>query len=408
MPGVCENTNVGNKSKSSNSSFNLADVTRFFAGAIASVLLAEVILHAIELSPLWRILPIVERELGLPDPQLGYKFKSSYKLINVRENRAQIFTNSQGMRDQQRTIENPHEDHIVAFMGDSYTEALQVSLQDTFVYQTEELLNQTANDANIQALNFGMSGAGPLQQLIRHELDATKFEPDLSIFVIGVKDFLSPELVNDSSGPAYVKAVGTDELQIGRAYRNLITHRIQSEWYGKFFFWLMDYSRVTRALFLQYRVGKASAQPPGRNISRVSCAGALKALEPYDALWRKEEPKPHFSRWEKFLSDTDRADINEAVFAFYGLYHPPSSCSDALARRTLIVSSIRARLRAQNIGLIDLDKGIAALDERFYLSRAHHGFGSSRGIGHLNIEGHRLYARLLSTEIQKLMIRPKP
>ena len=382
-------------------------IAKFIAGVFVSILIAEFSLHAIEGSPLWRIFPIVERELGLPDAHLGYNFKPSYQMVNVRENRARITTNSLGQRDRERAMNSLQDDYRMAVRGDSYTEAIQVSLRDTFVYQTEQRLIHADLGRNVQVMNFGMSGAGPLQQLIRYQIDAATFAPELVIFVIGANDLTNQELVNDSSGPAYTLTGDSGELQIGRAYQNLITHRVQYTWYGQLFFWLMDYSRIARAVFLQYRMGNASFQPAANASWNLNCASATKLLDQHRLLWINEKPTPNYSRLEKYLDDVSTTALGQAMIAIYGLYHPPTSCPDVVAKRNEITASIRRRLNAHGADLIDLDKGLFESDPQGYLSRTFYGFGTRRGSGHLNHQGHRLYADLLTTEIQRMMTQRK-
>ncbi|MGR8947819.1 MAG: SGNH/GDSL hydrolase family protein [Gammaproteobacteria bacterium] len=377
-------------------------LTLFVAGLVASVFLAELGLRAIEFSPLWKVLPVVERELGLPDTKLGYKFKPNYELINVRENRARVATNSLAMRDAQRNQDSTPNTFHIAVMGDSYTEALQVPLEDTFTFRSEQILALTSGNRRVQVLNFGMSGAGPLQQLIRHELDASAFEPDVSVFVIGVNDFLNQELSNDSSGPAYV-GNSAQELQIGRQYQTLLTHRIQHEWYGRLFFWLMDHSRIARAAFLKYRVGDASFQAPNQERNVPSCSSSTAMLKKHQNLWIDEQPPHRFWRLQKYLNDVSEAKIPRVSFALYDLHHPPQACPEAVVMRVALIAGIRQRLAAHDISLIDLDAALFSANPEKYSTRGFHGFGARVGVGHLNQHGHKIYAVTLAGEIDKLI-----
>ncbi len=64
----------------------------------------EILLHAIEQTPAWRVLPVVERELGWPDPDTGYALRPDREIINVRERRSRVTTNRFGLRDRARSM----------------------------------------------------------------------------------------------------------------------------------------------------------------------------------------------------------------------------------------------------------------------------------------------------------------
>lgn len=366
-------------------------------GLAASVMIAEAALYSIENTPLWRVLPVVERELGLPDATLGYRFQADHAIINVRENRARVASNAQAMRDRQRTVKKPPGVQRAAFMGDSFTEALQVPVAATFVSRTEQMLNTEAASGKYETLNFGMSGFGPLQQLLRYQADAQDFAPDATVFMIGMNDFINNELSDDASGPAYVNT-NNGELEIGRAYRQLITHRLQDTLPGKLFFWAMDHSRIARAVFLQYRVGKHSARPH-RTGNALGCEGFARKLASHEQLWLYQKPQPKAQRLARFLDDVKNAAIKAPVFALYDLPVPEPACTDAANTRSVLVKAIRNRLANNDIRLLDMDDALFQLHPATYRVNGFRGFGSRTGAGHLNFSGHEVFAEVLSRKL---------
>lgn len=135
----------------------------FAVGLGVSVIIMEAALHLIEATPAWRVLPVVERQLGWPDPDQGYAFRPNQSIINVRENRAIVTTNSFGIRDRETVLEKAAGLTRVALMGDSRTEALQVGDGQSFDTLAEHLLNEAAGRRQYEILNLAMSGAGPLR-----------------------------------------------------------------------------------------------------------------------------------------------------------------------------------------------------------------------------------------------------
>jgi hypothetical protein len=129
-------------------------------GVVLSFLATELLLRVIEWTPAWKVLPVVERELGWPDPDLGYALRPGLDIINVRENRARPTTNSLGMRDRERARIKPAAGYRVILTGDSFTEALQVEDHETFAHLAELAVNTGRPAQQVELLNFGMSGAG--------------------------------------------------------------------------------------------------------------------------------------------------------------------------------------------------------------------------------------------------------
>ena len=68
--------------------------------------------------------------------------------------------NSRGWRDEDHEIEKPEGKFRIAVIGDSYVEALQVPLEDTFWKVAERDLNSVADSSvDVEVLAFGISGA---------------------------------------------------------------------------------------------------------------------------------------------------------------------------------------------------------------------------------------------------------
>lgn len=365
----------------------------------------EMLLHSIEETLLWQVLPVVERELGLPDTEIGYRFQADHEIINIRENRARVHTNALGMRDKQRSLSKPDGAKRIAIMGDSFTEALQVKLNDTFTAQTQAQLNRPAGSGqsanHYEVLNFGMSGFGPLQQLLHYKNTGIMFDPDLVVFVIGANDFLSQELSNDASGPAYVNTPN-GELEIGYAYRNLTSHRLQQSYLGQAFFWAMDNSRIARAAYLNLKVGNQPGNAP--RASLPGCKGIGQSLQAHTQLWTELQPDGAGTRLTKLLDDISMLNANAnntpMSFAIYGLLMPQPQCGPELATRAKLIATIESRLNGYNIALIDMEHGMAGFDYKRYIERGFHGFGVTLGHGHLNVAGHLAFANALTKHIK--------
>ncbi|MEM7467452.1 MAG: hypothetical protein AAF387_11270, partial [Pseudomonadota bacterium] len=158
-------------------------IIAFVTGLGISVVIFEGILRIIEISPLWQVLPVVERELGWPDQNTGYVLRPNRNQINIQEHRARVTTNSLATRNREITLEKPVDTYRIVVLGDSFTEAIQVSLSNNFVSVLENLLSQHQG-SRVEVLNLGVTGSGPVQQLYHWKHYAQQFNPDLSLFVM--------------------------------------------------------------------------------------------------------------------------------------------------------------------------------------------------------------------------------
>src|SRR6266550_8541135 len=85
----------------------IADIGRFLLGGILALLVVEVGLRLIEVTPLWRILPVVQPILGQPDKDFGFESTPGRRGIWTTEHRARLQLNSLGLRDVERDLAKP-------------------------------------------------------------------------------------------------------------------------------------------------------------------------------------------------------------------------------------------------------------------------------------------------------------
>jgi hypothetical protein len=72
--------------------------------------------------------------------------------------------NSHGFRDYERTYEKPQDVFRILVLGDSYVEAFQVQLEDSFTAQLEKVLNAHASSRRFEVLSLGQSGFGTAEK----------------------------------------------------------------------------------------------------------------------------------------------------------------------------------------------------------------------------------------------------
>jgi hypothetical protein len=105
-----------------------------------------------------------------PDPTLGWTLRPGVEGAN----RA-------GFRDRERLVDKPDGVYRIAVLGDSYTEALQVEVQQTYWRLLAAQLQQCsfAPGKEIETLAFAARGYGTGQEAIVLETLAMRYQPDL-------------------------------------------------------------------------------------------------------------------------------------------------------------------------------------------------------------------------------------
>lgn len=106
-------------------------------------------------------------------------------------NRVWININSKGLRDRDYGYQKKSDVYRILSLGDSFTEAMQVPLEQAFHSQLETSLNMSGN-GRYEVINAGVASFGTSNQLLFYRDEGKKYDPDLVMlaFYIGndVKD----------------------------------------------------------------------------------------------------------------------------------------------------------------------------------------------------------------------------
>jgi hypothetical protein len=115
-----------------------------------------------------------------PDPGIGFRSTPGRAYWNWSENDHPVSgrINSHGWRDRERSAEKPRGVYRVAFLGDSFVEAMQVETDSTFLALAEDDLNSRSG-RRVEIMNFGRSGATQTEELLILRSDVEEFSPDM-------------------------------------------------------------------------------------------------------------------------------------------------------------------------------------------------------------------------------------
>ena len=127
-----------------------------------------------------------------PQPAYQYRFSPTTfyepipnaRFVHQREEFSVPITyNAFGMRDRSRALEKPPGALRIALIGDSFAEGKEVPLDSTVAQCLERRLSAAFPEQPVEVLNFGVAGFGTAASTVRFETLATRFQPDLAIYL---------------------------------------------------------------------------------------------------------------------------------------------------------------------------------------------------------------------------------
>jgi hypothetical protein len=95
-----------------------------------------------------------------------------------------VLTNSAGFHDVEHAIDKPKNVYRIVVLGDSFIEALQLSIEQGFAQQLERMVAGWLEGKRVEVINLGVSGSGPAQYYRIVERKGLMYEPDLVLMVV--------------------------------------------------------------------------------------------------------------------------------------------------------------------------------------------------------------------------------
>jgi hypothetical protein len=211
-------------------------------------------------------------QLFEPHPTRGWKLKSGVRAyLRTPDYSVLEATNSRGYRDVEHELEKPAGVYRIAVLGDSFMEAGQVDLEDSFARVLERELGRLA-ERRFEVINLGCSGYGQVQELLALREEGLAYAPDLVLLAFLLDNDLRnnhPALEQEMGwfpGRPFARLGAGGELEIftpggERGYMDMqaqeqrleLKHRARSFWERT-----LIHDRWMRAFS---RGGNAAAQP---------------------------------------------------------------------------------------------------------------------------------------------------
>jgi hypothetical protein len=374
------------------------------AGSVAvALLVGELALRAMGYSaPIWY----------QPDASLGWSLRPGVAGWFTREGRAYVEVNASGRRDRDVAPDKPADVYRIAVLGDSYSEAMQVALEQAYWALLPQQLAACGLQPGkrIEVLNFGVSGYGTAQEQVMLEARAMRYRPDLVLlqFTNGndVKDN-SSALSDEKTRPFFtVDADGT--LRPDASFASSASLRQHESAHFRLARSLADYSRVAqlvrevRSLPSIGRAHAAGAQDGGVEQGMEPMVLAPPRDQAWEEAWRITEAL--IRRMGDFAA-RNGARLVVVTVPYAVQVHPDRQLRQALQAKLgvpdLFYPDRRIAELARRSGILAVPLAPAMQPLAEASGALYHGFlnGGGMGRGHWNPTGHRAAAELIASAL---------
>lgn len=361
------------------------------------------------------------RYFSMPDRYRGIALRPNAEGWWREEGNTYLQINSAGLRDREHVKQKPPNTFRVAVLGDSFAEARQVPIEDTFWAILEKKLQQCprAGGKQVEVINFGVAGYGTAQELITLRREVWDYSPDLILLVVtpgnDIRDN-SRALSQDGSRPFFVYR--GDQLVLDdsmlEARNSSLAYRLRTSRIGQVFETIGSHSRLLQLLnkartsfadrqILKKREEIASgmkSRPLNTQIAEVGLE-AMIYYPPTDPAWQdawrvtegtiklmRDETK---SRGAQFFVVTVSSSnqVNPDAAARSGQLQQAGLKDFFYAE-----SRIKALGEREDFPVLDLAPILQTYADAHKVFL--HGFGATLGTGHWNQAGHQQAAESIS------------
>ena len=166
-------------------------------GTVGALVIAELAVRVYLYGPVALWPPTMEglRQIGVsgmirasPDLDIQYELKPN--LHGVRYKTVHVTTHSAGWRDKEWALAKPPGTFRTAVIGDSFTMADGIEIEDVYHSLMEDRLNAQKGARTYEFLNFGVAGYQLPQYVAVIEKRALAYQPDLILVGFSTNDFV--------------------------------------------------------------------------------------------------------------------------------------------------------------------------------------------------------------------------
>jgi hypothetical protein len=348
------------------------------------------------------------------EEQTGWALRPNVAGWFRKEGAAYVQINSAGMRDREHTKQKPANTYRIAIVGDSFCEAMQVPLEQTFWHLLEDRLTACPALAGkqIEVLNFGVSNYGTAQELIALRTRVWDYAPDLVVLAFTPANDVrnnSRALEGDELRPYFIYE--GDELVANMSFRDSPVHKQKLTRLNNALYDAINHSRLLQVLNTireARQTRRQAAQQTTRGAGGESGVEDQAFMPPKEQSWQEA-----WRVTEGIITQTSReARARGAQFLVvsvtYGMQVQPDPAARAVYARQLGLNDLfYPGRRIADLGaregfpVLDLAPPFQAYAEQHHT--ALHGFGQTVNMGHWNQAGHQLAGELIGQRICALL-----
>jgi hypothetical protein len=397
------------------------NLSLMLAAALIAILVCEIGLRAAGVS-----YPIFTQI----DGDVGFSLRPGTEGWWKKEGNTYIRINSAGLRDREHAHAKSAHTLRIAVLGDSYAEALQVPIEDTFwsVLEREIKACPTFAGREPEVINFGVSGYGTAQELITLRHRVWPYSPDIVLlaFLTGNDVYNNSRILEqDEKRPYFVfqndqlvpdlrfqdswgfRLRQTETVQaIYRTLNSLRTFQVFSE--AKQILTTRGAPLLRYFAHLDAVHAAANIDPGGNAVPWEGYAeagvSAMVYVEPKDPAWQQA--------WRVteglvvLMRDEARekaADFLVVTLSNGPQVHPHAAARQAFAKRLGVPHLFYPDFRIRDLGhservaVLNLAPPFQTYAEERQVFL--HGGIANAGTGHWNKEGHRLAGQLIAEKL---------
>ena len=345
-----------------------------------------------------------------------------------REGGSYVRISSDGLRDREHARTRPADTVRIAVLGDSYTEAMHLPMEQAYWSLLEQKLRQcnAFPGKQVEVINFGVSGYGTAQELITLQQKVWDFSPDIVVLAFTtLNDVYDNSLALSKSEEVPYFFYQNGALVYDARFRDSKLYRRNDSRLNRAGRWFHNHLRTIQLLHqVQYvakmrlsdwrnrrKLAQTQASSPANQAPLVRSADNIGIenmiyFEPVDEEW-----KEGWHVTEGLITEM-RNEVRQkgAKFVLVTLsnaiqVYPDPAVRQRFLQRLEIPNVFYANLRLQalaareQIDFIDLAQPMQSYADQNKVFL--HGFGSDLGNGHWNANGHRLAADLIAQKMCK-------
>src|SRR6266436_10008212 len=176
-----------------------------------------------------------------------------------REGESDVRINSDGLRDREHTKARPADSVRIALLGDSFSEAMHVPMEQTFWSLLERRLQEcnVFPGRQVEVINFGVSGYGTAQELMTLRQKVWDYSPDIVMLTFTTYNDVydnSRALSKTQDVPYFIYRYG--ELVYDASFRDSSAYQWHDSKLSRLGRWFHDHFRLVQLIHYAQTAGK--------------------------------------------------------------------------------------------------------------------------------------------------------